>query len=32
MEVVMPGMRSFREGENGAVLHAWSGYGRKGSN
>jgi predicted dithiol-disulfide oxidoreductase (DUF899 family) len=30
MEVVMPGMSLFERGENGEVLHAWSGYGREG--
>jgi predicted dithiol-disulfide oxidoreductase (DUF899 family) len=30
MEVVMPGMSLFEKGENGEVLHAWSGYGREG--
>jgi predicted dithiol-disulfide oxidoreductase (DUF899 family) len=30
MEVVMPGMSLFEKGENGEVLHTWSGYGREG--
>jgi predicted dithiol-disulfide oxidoreductase (DUF899 family) len=29
MEVVMPGVSLFEKGENGEVLHAWSGYGRE---
>jgi predicted dithiol-disulfide oxidoreductase (DUF899 family) len=29
MEVVMPGFSLFEKGENGEVLHAWSGYGRE---
>src|ERR1700746_1546880 len=29
MEVVMPGMSLFEKGEDGEVLHAWSGYGRE---
>jgi predicted dithiol-disulfide oxidoreductase (DUF899 family) len=30
MDVVMPGISLFEKGENGEVLHAWSGYGREG--
>jgi predicted dithiol-disulfide oxidoreductase (DUF899 family) len=29
MEVVMPGVSLFEKGENGEVLHTWSGYGRE---